>query len=98
MEARFVPYYDITETVEMLLKWETASNIYDAISFAIQDLGHDPVCYAFAKFGAYKAFVASNKELSEASEDWQWEPDLFGLCTFASQKNYLDFLKFCDEH
>lgn len=96
MEARFVPYYVITETVERLLKDGIATNIPDAISFAIEDLGHSPSYYAFAEFGAYEAFVATNKELSESSEDWQWEPSLFGLCTFASQKNYLDFLKFCN--
>lgn len=97
MEARFVPYYEITETVLRLLEWGTVSDIHDALFFAIQDLGHSPSYYAFAEFGAYKAFVSSNKELSEASEDWQWEPSLFGLCTFASQKNYFAFWKFCDE-
>lgn len=97
MEARFVPYYDITETVERFLKGGIATNIHDALFYAIEDLGHLPLHYAFAEFGAYKTFVASNKELSEPSEDWQWEQSLFGLCTFVSKDNYLDFLKFCDE-
>lgn len=97
MKARFVPFYVITETVERLLKDGIATNIHDALFFAIEDLGHHPSYYVFAEFGAYKAFVASNRELSEPSKDWQWEPSLFGLCNFASQKNYLDFLRFCGE-